>query len=571
MLYSASLGDLVVEENRAYGRAGRIGKVIRGKWRIDARLGEGATATVYAATHRNGHRVALKVLHPQFLRDEQIRTRFMREAYVGNAISHPGVVRVIDDDVTEDGAVFLVMELLEGESFEKRAERHGGRLPLAEVVWLLDTLLDVLAAAHERSVVHRDVKPENLFLTRDGRIKVLDFGFARMKEQAERGGSTEAATSLTKTGFILGTPDFMSPEQAGGRNSAVDGRSDLWSAAATAFCLISGQRVHPGAVTLHQHLLQTATARARSLGSVDPGLPASLVAVIDRALSLEPERRWSDAHAMRTALRAAVGSVAKPKTIFDDAQRLEQLQRMELDSEPDETLRSDLEATVVVDSSRLPPVHALPFDARHDESVIFVSTLEPQSGYDMAPAASGGARGAMSPPAGGAPPDTERMLRHDSAPEPRHPRPVHTPRPAGLGMEGRAPQALDPRQAADLGPGNRPPQAVDPRAPMPSESSRSGITAPRIRPSSFDRYFSRWIFFLVIATIAAIIYIIGLQRKRHMSARRSNAAQAQPVERAYTVPPGSATASTATSQAPQAPQGSQAAPPPQATTPAQRR
>ncbi|HWL88518.1 MAG TPA: serine/threonine-protein kinase, partial [Polyangiaceae bacterium] len=270
-----------------YNRAGRIGKIIRGKWRIDARLGEGATATVYAATHRNGHRVALKVLHPQFLRDAQIRTRFMREAYVGNAIVHPGVVRVLDDDVTEDGAAFLVMELLEGESFETRAERNGGRIPVAEVIWLLDALLDVLAVAHARNIVHRDIKPDNLFLTRDSAIKVLDFGFARMKEEAGRSSGDETTTSLTKTGFILGTPDFMSPEQASGRNHDVDGRSDLWSAAATAFFLISGQRVHAGAVTLHQHLLQTATARARSLASVDPGLPAGLVAVIDRALSLE--------------------------------------------------------------------------------------------------------------------------------------------------------------------------------------------------------------------------------------------------------------------------------------------
>ena len=521
----------MAEENRGYSRAGRIGKIIRGKWRIDARLGEGATATVYAATHRNGHRVALKVLHPQFLRDEQIRTRFMREAYVGNAISHPGVVRVVDDDVTEDGAVFLVMELLEGESFEVRAERLGGRLPVAEVVWLLDTLLDVLDASHKRNIVHRDIKPDNLFLTRDGRIKVLDFGFARMKEQAERGEVAEATTSLTKTGFILGTPDFMSPEQAGGRNGSVDGRSDLWSAAATAFCLISGQRVHPGAVTLHQHLLLTATAHARSLASVDPGLPAGLVAVIDRALALERERRWPDAESMRMALRAAVGVAGgvAPKSLFNDSERTE------IYSGPaPPSLHSphfELEATVMVDSSRRPPGPPEPDrDPYLEESVIFVGAHATQPAHPLS--AAGGA-GGVSPGRVSPPPDsgptTERMLHRDPpSPELRSPEPRSRPVPLLAAPDA---DALT-------------------RAPLPSQhSSRSSITTRRIRPSAFEPYFSRWIFFLVIVTICAVIFIIGLRRKKHIGQRPPISFSTQPVDRPA-VAPGSATGVQAPSTIP---------------------
>ncbi|WP_394850595.1 serine/threonine protein kinase [Pendulispora brunnea] len=450
----------MAEDNRGYGRAGRIGKIIKGKWRVDARLGEGATATVYAATHRNGHRVALKVLHPQFLRDAQIRTRFMREAYVGNAISHPGVVRVVDDDVTEDGAVFLVMELLEGESFERRAERMGGRLPVAEVVWMLDTLLDVLSAAHKRNIVHRDIKPDNLFLTRDGRIKVLDFGFARMKEEVERGASSEGATSLTKTGFILGTPDFMSPEQAGGRNKAVDGRSDLWSAAATAFCLITGQRVHPGAVTLHQHLLLTATARARSLGSIAPDLPSGLIAVIDRALMLEPDRRWMDATAMRTALRAAVGS---------------------FDGPPGASSHDD---TTAVYRGSAPDAQEVR-EVRLDESVIFVSSQE------LIPSVS-------------------------TATNAPYMAPYAAPPIAELPVPSMARSAVPVFAAPDMDGLMRPPMQSN------SETSRSSITARRIRPSAFDPYFSKWIFFLVIVTISAVVFIIGLRRKKHLDRHPSS-------------------------------------------------
>jgi len=449
----------VVEENRGYSRAGRIGKVIKGKWRVDTRLGDGATATVYAATHRNGHRVALKVLHPQFSRDEQIRTRFMREAYVGNAIEHPGVVRVLDDDVTEDGAVFLIMELLEGESYEVRAERHGGKLPMAEVVWVLDTLLDVLIAAHKRNIVHRDIKPDNVFLTREGHVKVLDFGFARMKAEVGQGSSGGGATtSLTKTGFILGTPDFMSPEQAGGRNKAVDGRSDLWSAAATAFCLITGQRVHSGAATLHQHLLLTATARARSLGSVAPELPAGLVAVIDRALSLEPDRRWFDASAMRTALRAAVGP-------FDS--RYAPVQ----DTDPTEVHPG-------------PGVYASHEGPNLDESMIFVGARE-------SPAA---------PPA--TPPVTSTLtstLRSPLAP-------IAVPAP----MEG--PLSLS------------------------EQTSHSSITARRVRRSAFDRHFSKWIFFLVIATISAVVVLIGLRRKGQLGQRGGGAGAPSGVQSPQSAP-----------------------------------
>ena len=146
----------------------RVGTRIKGKWRVDKLLGVGGMGAVYAATHRNGSRVALKILHPQLSMLGDIRARFAREGYVANAVNHPGVVRVLDDDETEDGAAFLVMELLEGETADARARRLGGRLPLEDALTIADGLLDVLAAAHASGIVHRDIKPENVFLTKDG-------------------------------------------------------------------------------------------------------------------------------------------------------------------------------------------------------------------------------------------------------------------------------------------------------------------------------------------------------------------------------------------------------------------
>ncbi len=275
-----------------------MGNALRGKWRIDARLGDGSTAQVWAATHvNNGFRVALKVLHPDLSRDPEMRARFLREGYVANTIQHPGVVRVIDDDAGEDGCVFLVMDLLEGESLASMAERLGGTVPAATLLPIVDGVLDVLAAAHAQEVVHRDVKPDNIFVPIVGPPKVLDFGLARMKE-----GSSDA----TRTGLILGTPDYMAPEQARGKRGDVDARSDVFAVGATLFTLLSGQALH-FARTLPEHLQLVASTRPRSLSVAAPSVDRAIVAVVDRALALEREERWQSAREMQVALRAAMG------------------------------------------------------------------------------------------------------------------------------------------------------------------------------------------------------------------------------------------------------------------------
>ncbi len=246
----------------------RVGQILRGKWHLDSLIGAGGMASVYAATHRNGKRGAVKILHHELSADENARTRFLQEGYAANKVDHPGAVSVLDDDVDDDGCVFLVMELLDGESADARArQRPGERLEIAEVAQLGDQLLDVLAAAHDKGIVHRDIKPENIFLTRDGGLKVLDFGIARVREV-----SGTASAKLTADGGPMGTPAFMPPEQALGNWDEVGPRTDIWAVGATMFTLLSGRCVH-AAETMNQLLLAAMTKPAPPIASLVPGLP----------------------------------------------------------------------------------------------------------------------------------------------------------------------------------------------------------------------------------------------------------------------------------------------------------
>ena len=279
----------------------RLGLVLGGKWTLDRVLGIGGMATVYAATHRNKKRAAIKMLHPEVSIDASICQRFLREGYVANTVEHPGTVTVLDDDVAEDGAAYLVMELLDGETLEARRERKGGALGPAEVLSLMGHVLDVLAAAHGKGIIHRDLKPENLFLTRDGRLKVLDFGIARVRELSAGSG----AASGTKAGSLLGTPAYMAPEQARGRSELIDERTDLWAVGATMLTLLTGRSVHE-AGTLQEQLIYAATQHAPKLRELVPHAPDRLAEVVDRALSFEKNDRWANAREMQVALRAAL-------------------------------------------------------------------------------------------------------------------------------------------------------------------------------------------------------------------------------------------------------------------------
>jgi serine/threonine protein kinase/predicted Zn-dependent protease len=287
----------------------RVGQEIGGKYRLEALVGVGGTAAVYAATHRNGHRVAVKISHRKVHASPALWARFLRESYLGNVLDHDGVVRVLDDDVTQDGSAYLVMELLQGASL--RAIAAELPLDVAYVAAVGDAVLEVLTIAHQKGIVHRDVKPENIFLTDEGVLKLLDFGVARQL--------SSYGPAVTTTGAILGTPAFMAPEQVLGRGPLLGPPTDIWSVGATLFTLLSGQHVHEGSTT-GEVFVSAATSPARLVASVVPGCPAALCAVIDRALRREISERWADSTEMRAALgeayRAAFGKPLDAKALL---------------------------------------------------------------------------------------------------------------------------------------------------------------------------------------------------------------------------------------------------------------
>ena len=316
MIPRVTLTAVTSDETDLVGNAAsRIGTTLHGKYEINQVLGIGGMGVVYAATHRNGKRFAIKLLHPELSRRKDIRTRFLREGYVANAVNHPGVVSVLDDDVAEDGSAFLVMELLDGDTVEALGARPGSRLPLREALGIAYQLLDVLDAAHTKTIVHRDIKPANLFVLRDGQVKVLDFGLARLRD---------ATTSLetTRTGEQMGTPAFMAPEQARGDVKKVDSRTDIWAAGATLFMALSGCLVHEGA-NARQVMVLAATVPARSLASVVPDAPSAVVELLAKALEYDMDARWHSAAAMRDAIAAAHESLFGPllpehlRSLFD--------------------------------------------------------------------------------------------------------------------------------------------------------------------------------------------------------------------------------------------------------------
>jgi serine/threonine-protein kinase len=271
----------------------RIGSTLRNKWTLERLLGVGGMASVYVAVHKIGRREAIKILHPDAARSNEMRARFEQEAHAVNRLGHPGVVEIRDIDTTEDGSPFLVMELLEGEPLSERAHRLGS-IEVNEILRLVDELLDVLAVAHAQGIVHRDIKLDNLFVCSDGRLKVLDFGIAHMR----LGAST---SPRTRFGAKLGTAPYMPPEQVKGL--PIDGRADLFAVGATMFRLLAKRRIHEanGEAEL---LMRMATTPAPPLASVAPDTPREVCLIVDRALAFDKGRRYPDAATMQDDVRA---------------------------------------------------------------------------------------------------------------------------------------------------------------------------------------------------------------------------------------------------------------------------
>ncbi len=272
-------------------------------YRLGAKIGVGGMGEVYAAEHTDlGRPVALKVLSPALSSDASLVQRFRLEARAIAALSHPNLVQVYDLGTTDDGRLFFAMERLRGESLRARLERakasEQGRLPVAECVRIGASVARALAAAHAVGVVHRDIKPENIFLTEDGAVKVLDFGVAKTSN-AEILGGTDA--NVTRAGELFGSPAYMAPEQARGRE--VDARTDLYSLGAVLYECATGTQLFQDASMvelLARHMAQEPDPPRRRAPTAN--IPPALEAIILRCLSKDPSDRFDSAAALADAL-----------------------------------------------------------------------------------------------------------------------------------------------------------------------------------------------------------------------------------------------------------------------------
>ena len=286
-----------------------------GPYRVLEKLGEGGMGEVYRARDaRLGRDVAIKVLPAEFAtdpdpsagsgssrarsRDDRLR-RFEQEARAASALNHPNIL-VVHDIGSHDGAPYLVEELLEGESLRDRL--RAGALPVRTAVDLAVQMAHGLAAAHEKGIVHRDLKPENLFVTRDGHVKILDFGLAKLVERPPGpAGAADASTRAdqTRAGMVLGTVGYMAPEQA--RGQAVDHRADIFALGCVLYEMLSGKRAFAGA-TAADTLTAILSKDPAPLSGVGVSLPAGLQGIVRRSLEKRPEDRFSSAHDLALAL-----------------------------------------------------------------------------------------------------------------------------------------------------------------------------------------------------------------------------------------------------------------------------
>jgi len=288
--------ELIARETGQVGR--HSGRILRDTYRLGALIGSGGMGEVYAGEHQRTRRpVAVKLLHPHMVDDEALLRRFRREAEVTGRLGSRHIVSVLDVD-QDDGQPFLVLELLDGESLADRIRRDG---PLAGdlVVDLLDQIAAGLQIAHRAGVVHRDLKPENLFLCRgDGGelVKILDFGVSKIRDDA---------TALTREAALIGTPDFMAPEQAVGRVDEVDHRADLFALGGIVYHALTGHRPFE-ASSVPAQLRRICDEEPVPLARLRPDLPAAVGDVLAIAMAKRADQRYQDVGELVADLRAAI-------------------------------------------------------------------------------------------------------------------------------------------------------------------------------------------------------------------------------------------------------------------------
>lgn len=269
-----------------------------GRYQVIGRLGEGAMADVYRAVDPGiGREVAIKILKPEYARNEALNLRFLREARAAGALSHPNIATIYE--VGDDGgAAYIAMELVEGQPLDAVLQAHG-RMPYERVLQLGQQLAGALAYAHRMGIVHRDVKPSNILLSSDGRTaKLVDFGVARIDDPIC--GGDGAHLDRTQFGQVIGTPRYMSPEQA--LSLPVDHRSDLFSLGIVLYEMVTGKAAFPG-IGLATLAIQIAQERVEPIEKSAGDCPPGLRFVIEKLLAKKPDQRFADGEAVRSAIQ----------------------------------------------------------------------------------------------------------------------------------------------------------------------------------------------------------------------------------------------------------------------------
>jgi serine/threonine-protein kinase len=289
------------------------GQLVLGRYRFAQRLGEGAMGDVWEAENELIHRrVAIKVLHPHVAERLDAVKRFEREATAAGRIGSPHIVEVLDLGVMDDGARFIVMELLEGMTLAQRI-RAEGRMSPVDAAAIGCQILQGIAAAHAVDIVHRDLKPANIFLA-EGRgrpdfVKILDFGVSKFSAAEQNGARPEEARfapigaddmGLTALGSVVGTPQYMSPEQAKG-TGPVDARSDLYAVGVILYECITGQ-VPFEAKTLNELIFRIVLEAPPPIETLVPEVDPAFVAIVKKAMAREPSERYASAEEMHAAL-----------------------------------------------------------------------------------------------------------------------------------------------------------------------------------------------------------------------------------------------------------------------------
>ncbi len=284
-----------------------VGQLVGERYQVERRLGEGGMGEVYLARHvLMGRPCALKVMSPNLSKDPDAIGRFNREATNASRISHPNVCAIYDFGLTPDGLVYLAMEYVEGRTLSALLD-ESGPMPVARATALVSQCAEGLEAAHDLGIVHRDLKPDNIMVVpgRDRETaKLVDFGIAKAVEG-------EPGQRVTKTGFVVGTPEYMSPEQLAG--DPVDGRCDQYSLALVYYRLITGRLPFEG-TSVQETLVKRLTEPPRPLALARPDakFPAGLQGVMDQALARQPAKRFSSVRAFTRALEEVVLGDAVP-------------------------------------------------------------------------------------------------------------------------------------------------------------------------------------------------------------------------------------------------------------------